>query len=67
LYLASKESESGVGQALESLLENQQAININVVKELLETNTEKTTITDIRIDNINLYDYDEFLTAKEAA
>ena len=67
LYLASKESESGVGQALEKLLENQQSININVVKGLLETNTEKTTIADIRIDNINLYDYDEFLTAKEAA
>lgn len=67
LYLASKESESGVGQALEKLLENQQSISINVVKGLLETNTEKTTIADIRIDNINLYDYDEFLTAKEAS
>ncbi len=67
LYLASKESESGVEQALEKLLENQQAININVVKEILETNTEKTLVADIRIDNINLYDYDELLTTKEEA
>jgi len=67
LYLASKESETGVGKALESLLEKQQTMNIDAVREILETNTEKTLITDIRIDNINLYDYDDFLTVKEAA
>jgi len=67
LYLASKESEAGVGQALEKLLENQQIISIDVVKKILETDTEKTSVADIQIDNINLYDYDEFLTIKEAA
>jgi len=67
LYLASKESETGVGQALESLLENQQAINMDAVRKILEVDTEKTSVADIRIDSINLYDYDEFLTVKEAS
>lgn len=67
LYLASKESEAGVEKALESLLENQQAMNIDTVRKILEADTGKTSVADIRIDNINLYDYDGFLTAKEAA
>lgn len=67
LYLASKESEAGVGQALESLIENQQAINMDAVRKILEVDTEKTSVADIQIDSINLYDYDEFLTVKETA
>jgi hypothetical protein len=67
LYLASKESETGVQSALERLLKDQQIINIDAVKGILETTTEKTSVREIQIDNINLSVYDEFLTVQEAA
>ena len=40
---------------------------MDAVRKILEVDTEKTSVADIQIDSINLYDYDEFLTVKETA
>jgi len=65
LHLAAEETEVGVEQALELLLNEGRSINVDVVKELLETENRIEAIPEIQIPEIDLEAYDRFLQVQE--
>lgn len=61
LYLAAYENESGVDAALDQLLRTRQEITAKAVKALLAIKTEIRIITDVKVSDIALQDYDVLL------
>lgn len=66
LELSAKETETGVDQALGVLIETEQPLRFEAVKDLLKSDKPSVPITNITIDVVNLSSYDELLEGKEA-
>jgi len=65
LYLAAKESETGVDDALRWLIDQEQRINFDTVESIVITNQFIPEATEIVIDEIDLSLYDNLLEAVE--
>lgn len=65
LNLAAKETETGVDEALRLLFENGEPITLEAVKELLESNNERTPPREVNIDEVDLGKYDQLLNNTE--
>lgn len=66
LYLAARESESGVDDALRYLLNIEEKITAQKVEAMILSNRSIPSVTDIAIDEINLAGYDELLEMEGA-
>ncbi len=67
LQIAATESEAGVDDALCHLLNNGEPVNARKVMELLESNAEVKSVTDIHIDEICLSAYDQLVSMEVGA
>ena len=67
LYIAAKESESGVIKALQELFNTGQPINIENVQEHMNRDKTVPSIPTVQIPEVDLSVYDTFLTDKETA
>ena len=65
LYLAAKESETGVDDALRWLIDQEQPINFDAVESIVITNQFIPEVTEIVIDDVDLSLYDNLLEAVE--
>lgn len=65
LYLAARETEVGVDDALRVLLNQQEPIDAMVVKALVLSGQEIPPVTDILVDTVDLSTYDQLLTKQE--
>ena len=65
LYLAAKETETGVDEALRLLFENGEPITLEAVKELQESNNERTHHREVNVDEVDLGKYDQLLNNTE--
>jgi len=63
LYLAARESESGVDDALRYFFNREENLTAQKVEALIQSNRLIPSVTDIVIDKINLAGYDELLDA----
>ncbi len=61
LHLAAKETETGVDEALRLLFENGEPITLEAVKELQESNNERTPHREVNVDEVDLGKYDQLL------
>jgi hypothetical protein len=66
LYLAARESESGVDDALRYLLNREENVTAQKVEVMIQSNRCIPSVTDIAIDEINLAGYDELLEMEGA-
>ena len=66
LLLAAKEGEEGVDLALRTLIEKEKAINVESVKTQMVSRQEPIRVTEVKVDAVNLFDYDELLGLEEA-
>lgn len=65
LYLASKESQSGVDDALRFLFDQEKDISSGSVDEMIVSDQAIPAVTDVVIEKINLNAYDELLSERE--
>lgn len=65
LYLAARETEVGVDDALRVLLNQEEPIDAMVVKALVLSGQEIPPVTDILVDTVDLSTYDQLLTKQE--
>jgi|TARA_B100002003_G_scaffold52320_1_gene47526 hypothetical protein len=66
LYLAARESESGVDDALRYLFDREEHVTAQKVQAVIQSDRCIPSVTDIVIDKINLAGYDELLDAEVA-
>ena len=66
LLLAAKEGEEGVDSALRVLIEREKKIHLESVKTQLVARQEPIRVTEVKVDVVNLFDYDELLELEEA-
>ncbi len=64
LYLASKETETGVDDALRYLFDQEKEICFVSVEEIIRSDQPLPTVTDVVIEEINLSAYDELLSER---
>lgn len=64
LYLAAKESESKVDNALRHLFYQEEPISADIVETLIKSDQVIPSVTDVMIAEINLASYDELLSDK---
>ena len=64
-YLAAKQSESGVDDALRWLMDQDQPISFDAVEVILMTNQSIPEATEVQIDAVGLSLYDSLLQAVE--
>lgn len=67
LYLAAKESEAGVDNALRWLMDQNQPISFNAVEVILITNQSIPEVTEVEIDDVDLSLYDNLLEVVEVS
>jgi len=65
LYLASKETEAGVDDALRFLFDLEKDISSDLVEEIVISAQAVPAVTEVVIENINLSAYDELLSERE--
>ena len=65
LYLAARETEVGVDDALRVLLNQEEPIDARVVKALVLSGQEIPPVTDILVDTVDLSTYDQLLSNQE--
>lgn len=65
LYLAARESESAVDDALRVLLDRDQAVSLVAVEEFLQGEQEAPPPTDVTVAAVDLSSFDELFTDKE--
>lgn len=65
LYLASKESQSGVDDALRFLFDQEKDISSGSVDEIIVSDQAIPAVTDVVIEEINLNAYDELFSERE--
>jgi len=65
LYLAARETEVGVDDALRVLLNQEEPIDARVVKAMVLSGQEIPPITDILVDTVDLSVYDQLLSNQE--
>jgi hypothetical protein len=61
LHYASKEGESKVNDALRLLLDTENVLTFESVKDVVESGQEIPSITDVAVDAVNISIYDELL------
>lgn len=61
LYLASKESETGVDEALRKLIYEERPISLYAVESVLQSDEPFVPVTEIMVDDVNLALYDELI------
>lgn len=66
LHLAAKENEGLVEMAIKYLLNTDQAISFGSIEKLVVENQTPESARDVKIDPVNIYDYDALLSWKEA-
>jgi transposase len=65
LYLASKETQSGVDDALRFLFDREKDVSSGAVEEIVASDQAIPAVTEVVIDKINLSAYDELLSERE--
>jgi hypothetical protein len=65
LWLAARENETAVDDALGVLLNQDEAFDVDAVKTLVQSQDEAPTVTDVNVDAANLDDFDALLEHKE--
>lgn len=65
LHLAARTTEAGVDDALRHLINTGEIMSFEKVSQLVESEQTIAPVTDVRIDDINLTDYDKLLATKE--
>lgn len=65
LYLAARESETAVDEALRALLASDRSVTRSAVEELVHRAEKVPAVTDVTIEEVNLLDFDDLLTHKE--
>lgn len=65
LYLAARVTESGVEEALRTLMDAGQPISCEEIQKLVESRRAIPPITEVRIDKLDLGDYDRLLSPEE--
>ncbi len=65
LYLASKETEAGVDDALRFLFDLEKDISSDLIEEIVISAQDIPAVTEVVIENINLSVYDELLSERE--
>lgn len=65
LYQASKETQSGVDDALRFLFDQEKDVSSELVEEIVVSAQAIPAVTDVVIDEINLSTYDELLSERE--
>jgi hypothetical protein len=65
LYLAARESETAVDEALRALLASDRGVTRLAVEELVHRAEKVPAVTDVTIEEVNLLDFDDLLTHKE--
>ena len=67
LYLAARETETGVDEALRHLLKEGRPITAKVVKALVRRHQEIPPVTEVTVEPVDLTGYDELVTDREVA
>jgi hypothetical protein len=67
LYLAARETETGVDEALRHLLKEGRPITAKVVKALVGRHQEIPPVTEVTVEPVDLTGYDELVTDREVA
>jgi hypothetical protein len=65
LYLAARQSETAVDEALRTLLDSERSVTHSAVVELIHRAEEVPAVTDVTVEEVNLLDFDDLLTHKE--
>ena len=66
LELAAKESQTAVNEALRFLINHADLIDFDSVKQMVTSEQQPPSVTDVFIDDIDLYSYDDLLDSAEA-
>ncbi len=67
LYLAARETETGVDEALRHLLKEGRPITAKGVKALVGRHQEIPPVTEVTVEPVDLTGYDELVTDREVA
>lgn len=67
LYLAAKESEAAVNEALRRLLDEEAAIALESVRRIVQSGQKLTPHREVHVESVDLAHYDELLETGEAA
>lgn len=65
LYLAARETESGVDDALGLLIEREETITVEAVEGILQSGNRSSEIREVRIDDVDLASYDALIAREE--
>jgi hypothetical protein len=65
LYLAARQSETAVDEALRTLLGSDRAVTLAAVEELVYRAEEVPPVTDVTVEEVDLLGFDDLLTHKE--
>jgi hypothetical protein len=65
LYLAARESETAVDEALRTLLMSDRSVTRRAVEELVERAEKVPAVTDVIVEEVNLLDFDALFLHKE--
>ena len=65
LYLAARQSETAVDDALRTLLASDQSMSRSAVEELIQRADKIPAVTDVTVANVNLLDFDDLFLHKE--
>jgi hypothetical protein len=65
LYLAARQSESAVDDALRMLLDRSESITAGAVRQFVQGEQQAPAITDVRVAAVDLSSFDDLLTDKE--
>jgi hypothetical protein len=65
LYLAARQNETAVDEALRALLDSDRGISCSAVEELVHRAEEVPAVTDVTIEDVDLLDFDDLFLHKE--
>ena len=65
LYLAARQSETAVDEALRALLDSDRGVTRSAVEELVHRAEEVPAVTDVTVEEVNLMDFDDLFLHKE--
>jgi hypothetical protein len=65
LYLAARQSETAVDEALRTLFDSDRAVTRSAVEELVHRAEEVPAVTDVTVEDVDLLDFDDLFLHKE--
>jgi hypothetical protein len=65
LFLAARQSETAVDDALRTLLASDQSVSRSAVEELIQRADKIPAVTDVTVADVNLLDFDDLFLHKE--